>query len=1647
MTFLSHTTIRRSLIPLILLVLASGTFAFQPKKPDRGLDQKEFSLPELYISNLAVPMDHNVLQQLPNRASWQAFFSRNGSKFQIYLDPRSATPMNVAGHVPLIPGKGADNHLTLKALSVQLGRNLRNIGPSDVADLFAGWLSQNKEAFGIDMTQMGPVKATRVNDFLWHIYIPQEVRGVPVRYGRLTGTVNHGNLILAGTENWGNVKINVRPTISAADALRLGFQFAGGRLQADRMWKKPELEIFPIAPPQFNSGEAFVGPLGAGYGHRLAWVFGFQRTPEIQRWEIVIDAHTSEVISFTDKNDYIDKKIRGGVYPLTNTFICPDNPRCGIMQPDTPMPWVDTGLPGPNNFTNSAGVFEFSAGQTATTTFNGLYMKMTDTCGAASESAAGNVNLGGVNGDTDCLTGGSSPGNTPASRSGFYELNKLAEAGRGYLPGNTWLQSQLTANMNLHQTCNAFWDGTTVNFFLSGGGCRNTGEIAAVFDHEWGHGLDNNDSNGQLSNSSEGYADIAAMYRLWASCVGYGFFETFDLGCGQTIDGTGYNWDESQVQNVLHCDTDCSGVRDSDWAKHFDGLPDDVSFVCSLCQGGGGQQGGGGGGPCGRQVHCAATPVRQAAWDLVARDLPAAGFDANTSFIIGDKLFYQGSGNIGNWHNCTCPSAADGCGASNAYMQWLAADDDNGNIADGTPHMAAVYAAYNRHGIACASPAPTNGGCSGGPTSAPAVTTTASHNQITLNWNSISGASSYFVFRGEGYAGCNFGKALIATVNQTSYIDNDVSNGRTYSYVVMAVGSSSSCFSPASPCVQAAPQPCKGAVEFDAAVYSCEDSLNIQLLDSDLIGQGTHNVGVSSTTESAPEIVALTESITVPGEFSGSITSTSAPPASDGLLSLTHGDTITVSYADASFCGPPQQVNSTAIADCVAPVISNLQISNVTASAATFTWSTDEVSDSTITVAPAPGPPNSSTNLPALTTSHAVTVTGLNQCTDYVSSVSSTDLATNTVTDNNGGAFYPFTTGGIGAIFSDDAEAGLNNWVAAGGGTSMWHVSTCQANSGTQSFKAGSTTCGTVYDDNVFTTLTTANIIPIGQAGNGYHLTYNERYDTEIVDKCRPQISLDGGNSWVDIDNYSGTSNGWISKDYDLSAFGSPNARIRFLFTSDTSGGDQGWYIDDIKISRIAPCGVKLQHFTELNVDDCSSAGPGDADGVIDPGETIQMTVSTENFGLSGATGISATLSTTDPGVTITVNSTTFPDVPAQGIAVANSPFTFEVSANMACRSQILFKIDFTSNEGSWSDTFAVTVGGGDPFTILSENFGSGIPASWTVIDGGSGGGAASTWTTSNPGGRIIDPPFDTQFAIVDAPAAGIFATQDEILVTPSFDASTCLNVTLDFSNQFHFFSESTAEIGDVDVSVDGGNNWTNVLQMTNLDDGYPIPNTKSLDLSSVAAFQPDVKVRFHYYLADFEAFWWAIDNVNLTCQPQICHDCSAGCLFCDNFNDNILASNWNYVKPGWTENGGSLIGTPTGRKAIAVATPAFGGCQNCTAQTTMKSAGGTGNRVWLLAWHVDKRNVVELLMNEESNKWILKQRVNGAVVAKTKASSQIDPNVFYNVTVSFDGTQFHVTVDGVLLFSLTARAPVPNGTVGFQVKATTGSFDLINVN
>jgi subtilisin-like proprotein convertase family protein len=989
------------LLPAALLVASTRPAdAVTAKDPVTSLEAREFFHPELVLATRIEPLDHH-LAGLRQRAAWTSFFEKYGG-VPVFLDARSGSAASIILSVPLLPGIDGG-----KAEPVRAGSSARPgasvIDGEKVARLVRSFVESNQEAIGIDASQIGHAPGEQVTDHLWQVSLPQVVNGVPVRHGRLVATINHGNLVLLGTESWGDVRIGTKPRVTAGEALAAGFALIGGRTPQDEIFREPRVEIVPMATGARAPGETYMGRVGSGYGHRLVWSFGFRREGEHPSWEMLVDARSGEVLALVDTNQYATGRITGGVYTMTNTGTCPSRERCGTMIANTPMPFADTGVAAPNDFASAAGLFQWTSG-TARTTLSGRYADVTDVCGSVNEiSATGNVDLGGANHDHDCTTSGLSGGDTPASRTAYYEVNRAAEIARGWLPSNAWLLTPLATNVNIISTCSAFWNGTSINFFRSGGGCRNPGEIAGVIDHEWGHGLDQNDANHSYSNTTEAYADMAAIFRLQASCVGYGFHQG-DFGCGQTSDGTGGNRNESHTGS--HCTLDCSGLREADWDRHEDHTPDTpINFVCEHCVGGPG--------PCGGQVHCSAAPPRQAAWDLAARDLraPPFGLPEDDAFIVASRLFHIGSGNVGDWYACDCAAAAsNGCGAGSGYLQWLAADDDNGNLSDGTPHMTALHAAFDRHGIACSTPTPQNAGCAGAPAQAPLLTITRLSGGLSLSWTSVAGAATYRVFRAEGGDGCAIGKARIAQTAGTTYFDADVAPWRGYSYLIQPVGTNASCAGPVSACVTESP--CADALSVARRHVGCSDIVEITLQDPDVAGSGAQLVSVASATEPAAESVPLAESPPGSGSFAGTILTTTEPGSGgDSMLTVWHGDTITVDYLDASACGATSlRLIALAEVDCAPPVLTNVWVENLTGTRADLRWTTDEPSDSLATYGPSVPPQQSAPFDPTLVASHRAAASGLAECSIHYFDVTSTDEAGNQMYDDNAGDFYSFET-------------------------------------------------------------------------------------------------------------------------------------------------------------------------------------------------------------------------------------------------------------------------------------------------------------------------------------------------------------------------------------------------------------------------------------------------------------------------------------------------------------------------------------------------------------------------------------------------------------------------------------------------------------
>jgi len=96
--------------------------------------------------------------------------------------------------------------------------------------------------------------------------------------------------------------------------------------------------------------------------------------------------------------------------------------------------------------------------------------------------------------------------------------------------------------------------------------------------------------------------------------------------------------------------------------------------------------------------------------------------------------------------------------------------------------------------------------------------------------------------------------------------------------------------------------------------------------------------------------------------------------------------------------------------DVTAPIISSVNISSISQTSVTITWTTNEDSNSLIDYGTTKSLGSLAGNFEELTTSHTVTLNGLSASTTYYFQVRSQDAAGNIATDNNSGNYYTFTT-------------------------------------------------------------------------------------------------------------------------------------------------------------------------------------------------------------------------------------------------------------------------------------------------------------------------------------------------------------------------------------------------------------------------------------------------------------------------------------------------------------------------------------------------------------------------------------------------------------------------------------------------------------
>ncbi|MBM3987145.1 MAG: hypothetical protein FJ294_04195 [Planctomycetes bacterium] len=451
----------------------------------------------------------------------------------------------------------------------------------------------------------------------------QMVGGVPVVGGFVNVLFNaRGDLLSIQTRALpGIAGLDVTPTYTADEAaLRAVEQFQLDEGVVGSVSEEPELVIAQIEDAETRRGvlaykvrvlylPADMEPLGTVY---------------------YLDARSGEVARRDEAIHYLD--VGGRVFTMASPGSRPDN----AANPETqqPMKYARVQSSAGTVYTNANGDFNYigaAAPLSCTFSYVGTYNNVANSAGAA-YSLVTTVPVGtGANIVLNPASGALETGQANI----FQSINVQRDWIRSVNPLDGKADFVHTANANIASTCNAFFNGSSINFYQAGGSCVNTA-FSTVVSHEDGHWLNVLYGTGNGSDGTgEGTADIWAMYTWDTPLVGEGFFTT-----GGVI-RTGLN------------------------TRQFCG------DCCPGCHGG---------------VHADGEPLMGAVWK-VRRNLKTTNGVA-VGGSIANALFL---GYMNSYNQTQIKSVIE--------TQWLTLDDTDGNINNGTPHFNDIDSAFREQGF------------------------------------------------------------------------------------------------------------------------------------------------------------------------------------------------------------------------------------------------------------------------------------------------------------------------------------------------------------------------------------------------------------------------------------------------------------------------------------------------------------------------------------------------------------------------------------------------------------------------------------------------------------------------------------------------------------------------------------------------------------------------------------------------------------------------------------------------------------------------------------------------------------------------------------------------------------------------------------
>jgi hypothetical protein len=535
----------------------------------------------------------------------------------------------------------------------QIGRVYGNFSqgatPSDSAKKFIETNAQ--QLFGVQPTDLAPFGPFESGEHLVQImpnrdvdgfkftgvYYTQQFRGI---------TVFRSNLMVLTRNEPGF------PAVLASSSL---WDITGVEKQLDSVdvTKLPSAKIWTRNPLSAFRSQPEVGPaqyvIWAGVDRvkaepRLAVLFtaeaGSPADPDNHQCiEFVVDAQNGSIL-FQESKIYhaVSGRVTGLATAGYGADIC-------ASEVSTGMPYVAVQTGATTAYTDVNGNFSIAAGAggaTYTTSLVGRYFTTTNNSNAT-------VSLSTTANDGDNWSPVFNPANSVANElsqvNAYYMSNKMrdiAVAASPNFPSVSTQTNTFSINCNLTSTCNAYYYNNTINFYIAGAGCAAT-SFGDVVGHEYGHNMVSKGGSGQGAYG-EGMGDICGFLMSDDPRLGVGFQSSCTVG-----------------------------IRNAANTCQFDAISCSTGSTSS-------------GATCGSAIHSCGQLISGCCWDLRNRfavTYPSTYRTELADLCVNSILLH---GNISTI-------------AADITIDFLTLDDDNANIADGTPNYTAINDSFTLHGL------------------------------------------------------------------------------------------------------------------------------------------------------------------------------------------------------------------------------------------------------------------------------------------------------------------------------------------------------------------------------------------------------------------------------------------------------------------------------------------------------------------------------------------------------------------------------------------------------------------------------------------------------------------------------------------------------------------------------------------------------------------------------------------------------------------------------------------------------------------------------------------------------------------------------------------------------------------------------------